>query len=202
MSSAWLEVWSGAGSELVALEGERLTVGRSASSDIAVQGDTAVSRLHAAFERYGSGWCVRDLGSANGTFVNGKRLTGEVHVDAGDEIRVGSTRMVFRARDTEPAAPTDKADGPPTLTKREHEVLVALCRPMLSGQAFPQPATVRDLAALFVVSEAAIKFHLGSLYNKFDLVDEGEARRVRLANEAVRRRAVTLSDLQDDTTTQ
>lgn len=197
MSAAWLEVWATGGSELVALDGERVTIGRSAASDVSLEGDKAVSRLHAAFQRYGAGWCVRDLGSANGTFLNGRRLTGESRVEAGDNIQVGSTRMVFRSRDAEPAMVTDKGDGPPSLTRREHEILVALCRPMLSGQAFPQPATVRELAARFVVSEAAVKFHLTSLYNKFDLVDEGEARRVRLANEAVRRRAVTLPDLQD-----
>ena len=75
------------------------------------------------------------------------------------------------------------------------EVLVALCRPMASGMAFAQPATVRQLAQEFVVSEAAIKAHLANLYDKFGIYEAGESRRVRLANEAIRRRAVSLADL-------
>lgn len=196
--TAWLELWTDHGNELVALEGDHLTVGRSPSSDIALTTDTKVSRLHAVLQQYGSGWSIRDVGSVNGTFVNGRRLVNEQRLSAGDEISLGSTRMVFRTRQTESAGPTDKTTGPPDLTKREREVLVALCRPMLANQAFPQPATVKELAEQFVVSEAAIKFHLSSLYNKFDLVDEGESRRLRLANEAVRRRAVTLADLKSE----
>ena len=194
---AWLELWADQGSELVALDGDRLTVGRSLSSDIALTTDTTVSRLHAVLQRYGHGWCIHDVGSANGTYVNGRRLAAEQRLSPGDQIQVGKTRMVFRSRDAENAGPTDMSEGPPMLTKREREILVALCRPLLGGEPFPQPGTVKDLAEQFVVSEAAIKFHLSSLYNKFGLVDEGDSRRVRLANEAVRRRAVTLTDLHD-----
>jgi DNA-binding NarL/FixJ family response regulator len=195
--AAWLEVWGVQGSELVALDGDRLTVGRSLSCEIALTTDTTVSRLHAVLQRYGHGWCIHDVGSANGTFLNGRRLATEQRLSAGDEIQIGKARMVFRTRDSDAAGPTDMTEGPPVLTKREQEILVALCRPLLGGQPFPQPGTVKELAEQFVVSEGAVKFHLSSLYNKFGLVDEGDSRRVRLANEAVRRRAVTLADLHD-----
>ena len=76
---------------------------------------------------------------------------------------------------------------------------MALCRPMASGAAFAQPATVHQLAEEFVVSEAAIKAHLTNLYDKFGIYEHGESRRVRLASEAVRRRAVTLGDLRSGT---
>ena len=66
---------------------------------------------------------------------------------------------------------------------------------MLDRAAFTQPATIRQLASELVVSEAAVKFHLANLYDKFDLRDTTASRRVQLANEALRRRAVSLADL-------
>ena len=74
-------------------------------------------------------------------------------------------------------------------------MLVALCRPLLTGDAFTEPASIRAIAAELVVSEAAVKQHLSRLYGKFDVDAEGERRRVRLANAAVARGAVKLGDL-------
>ncbi len=66
---------------------------------------------------------------------------------------------------------------------------------MISGKAFTQPAGIRQLARELVVSEAAVKFHLANLYDKFGVYDSDESRRVQLANEAIRRRAVNYADL-------
>ena len=74
--SSYVEVWGRGGRELRALDSERMTVGTLESNDVVVDGD-GVSRVHAAFERFGDTWCVRDLGSRNGTFVNGARIVGE-----------------------------------------------------------------------------------------------------------------------------
>ena len=84
---------------------------------------------------------------------------------------------------------------PPSLTPRERDVLVALCRPLLTGDAFTEPASIKTIAAELVVSEAAVKQHLVRLYGKFDLGTESERRRVQLANAAVSTGAVKLSDL-------
>jgi pSer/pThr/pTyr-binding forkhead associated (FHA) protein len=70
----YLEVWTAAGRALVALEADRLTLGADAANDLVLPADSTLSRLHAALERYGAGWCVRDLDSRNGTFVNGQRV--------------------------------------------------------------------------------------------------------------------------------
>ena len=96
-----------------------------------------VSRVHAAFERFGDAWCVRDLGSRNGTFVNGDRIIGERALHSGDEIVLGRLRLLFHAptRGKETAAIVP----PPPLTPRERDVLVALCRPLLAGDAFTEP---------------------------------------------------------------
>jgi DNA-binding CsgD family transcriptional regulator len=192
---AYLEVWGPAGAQLVPLAGERTTIGRTPSNDIVLGGDSTVSKLHAVVVRYGSELAVRDVGSSNGTFLNGGRVVSELRLRPGDEIRVGESRLVFRAHEDTDVTTTAAAEGPPRLTPREREVLVAMCRPMASGAAFAQPATVRQLAEEFVVSEAAIKAHLANLYDKFAIYEPGESRRVQLANEAIRRRAVSLADL-------
>jgi hypothetical protein len=83
---------------------------------------------------------------------------------------------------------------PPELTRRERDVLTALCRPALDGGVFAEPASVRQIATALVVTEAAIKQHLLHLYDKFGIAEIGERRRVRLAREAIRSGAVAFPD--------
>jgi pSer/pThr/pTyr-binding forkhead associated (FHA) protein len=170
-----------------------MTVGTLESNDVVADTD-GVSRVHAVFERFGDVWCVRDLGSRNGTFVNGGRIIGERVLHSGDEIVLGRLRLLFHgpAQGTETTAIAEA----PSLTPRERDVLLALCRPLLTGDAFTEPASIRAIAAELVVSEAAVKQHLSRLYFKFDVGTEGERRRVQLANAAVSTGAVRLSDLQ------
>jgi DNA-binding NarL/FixJ family response regulator len=136
---------------------------------------------------------VRDLGSRNGTFVNGGRIIGERALHSGDEIVLGRFRLLFHG----PAGGKETAAiaEPPPLTPREREVLRALCRPLLTGDAFTEPASIRAIAVELVVSEAAVKQHLSRLYDKFDVGAHGERRRVQLANAAVARGAVRFGDL-------
>ena len=194
--SSYVEVWGPSGRELRALDSERLTVGTLDSNELAVDGD-GVSRVHAVLERFGDTWTVRDLGSRNGTFVNGGRIIGEHALHPGDEILLGRLRLLFHgpARGAETAA----IASPPPLTPRERDVLLALCRPLLTGDAFTEPASTRAIAAELVVSEAAVKQHLSRLYDKFDLSTQDERRRVQLANAAVARGAVKLGDLRPTT---
>ena len=192
--AAYLEVWTAAGRELVALETGRLTLGSDPANDLALPGDPTLSRLHAALERYGAGWCVRDLDSRNGTFVNGQRVWRERPLRPGDELRVGATRLIYRS-DEPGGKSTQASEPPPELTRREREVLLVLCRTVLGGAAFTEPASIREIADALVVSEAAVKQHLAHLYDKFGIHGGGERRRVQLANEALRRGAVTIAEL-------
>ncbi|TMK60536.1 MAG: alpha/beta fold hydrolase [Actinobacteria bacterium] len=89
---------------------------------------------------------------------------------------------------------SDPDATPPDLTRRERDVLAALCRPALHGNVFEEPASVREIAAALVVTDAAVKQHLLHLYDKFGIAETGERRRVRLAREAIRRRAAVLTD--------
>jgi len=192
----YLEVWGDAGADIVGLTGDRMVIGRAATNDVALESDPTVSRVHAVLERNPAGWSIRDMGAANGTQVNGATVTAEQALHAGDEIRVGSTRIVYRAyvadRTEATAIATEK---PPSLTRREHDVLVALCRPVVGPGTFTQPATSSDIAEELVVSEATVKFHLANLYDKFGIDEPGPLRRARLAEAALVRGAVQRAEL-------
>ena len=57
--------------------------------------DTTVSRRHATITRKAGGFELADLGSTNGTFVNGRRLRNPIALKTGDEIKFGSARFAF-----------------------------------------------------------------------------------------------------------
>ncbi|MSO43699.1 MAG: FHA domain-containing protein [Thermoleophilia bacterium] len=67
-----------------------VTIGRSRTSRIPVT-DQFISHTHARVFRRGHFWFVEDLGSLNGTFVNGRRISGEQQLHLRDEIRAGET---------------------------------------------------------------------------------------------------------------
>lgn len=92
---AHLEVLGPEVSGRVALDGDRLTIGRDQSNDIVLPGDLAVSRRHAMLEKLAAGWSVSDLNSTNGTLVNGEWLNQPRPLYSGDEIEVGETRLVY-----------------------------------------------------------------------------------------------------------
>ena len=188
-----LELWTTSGRALLPLTSDRCTIGSSADNDLVVD-DGSVSRAHALFELLSGTWFVEDLGSRNGTYLNGQRISGRRVVRPGDEIRLGAVRAVLRGVVSTTAVATSVIDEPPALTRRERDVLVALCQPLLNGDLFTEPASTRMIAAGLVVSDAAVKQHLANLFEKFDIVD-GERRRVRLANAALSTGAVSLGDL-------
>ena len=70
------------------------SLGRDVNNSIVLDDDFA-SAAHAALTYRGRAWYVEDLGSTNGTFVNGIRLTRERRLVAGDIVRVGETDLRF-----------------------------------------------------------------------------------------------------------
>ena len=60
--------------------------------------DNTVSRRHCELIPVNGDWMVRDLGSANGTYINGGRVTNSAPLKIGDQLRVGRTLMVFGAQ--------------------------------------------------------------------------------------------------------
>jgi hypothetical protein len=169
------------------LTNEVTTVGRGAGVDIALD-DPSVSRLHAELVRRGPHVYVADLGlSANGTRVNGRPI-GRRILEDGDVLSFGAARGRVGGLAPSEAAADDTVElrrvAAPDLTRREVEVLAALCRPALRHEAFVAPATAKDVADELVVTEAAVKQHLLRLYQKFR-IPEGGNRRGRLANEVI-----------------
>ena len=191
-----IEVISGVRSWRLQLTADRSTVGKAGENDIALADDATASHLHAVLERFAAGWCVTDLGSSNGTWVNGERIWASRRLRHGDEIRIGQTRLLFHDPLTATAAPTETETAPPELTPRERDVLVALCRPLLARDMFTEPAPTRAIAEELVITQAAVKQHLANLYDKFGVPSGNDHRRARLANEALRRGAVSLSELE------
>lgn len=175
----------------VLLDRERVTVGR-VDADVALN-DGSVSRLHAVLERLSAGWVVHDLGSRNGTTINGARVTGAQVVRDGDVVCFGAVTVTFRCAQPSDVARTAPAPAAPRVTARERDLLVALCRPVLANGMLSDPASLRELAAELVVTESAVKKLLVRAYDKFELVD-GQRRRGYLAAEALRRGVVTTRD--------
>jgi FHA domain len=70
---------------------DEITIGRAATCTIGMPDDTFVSQLHARVFRDAGSTIIEDLGSTNGTYLNGKRLTGAERITKGDRVQVGST---------------------------------------------------------------------------------------------------------------
>jgi pSer/pThr/pTyr-binding forkhead associated (FHA) protein len=83
------------GGEELAVDARDLTIGRDAGNDVPLDGDDFASARHARIEPRRDGVWVEDLGSTNGTFVNGSRLTQPRRLAPGDVIRVGSTDLRY-----------------------------------------------------------------------------------------------------------
>jgi pSer/pThr/pTyr-binding forkhead associated (FHA) protein len=192
-----IEVISGVRSWRLELQADRSTVGKAAENDVPLADDATASHLHAVLERFQAGWCVSDLGSSNGTWVNGERIWASRRLRHGDEIRIGQTRLIFRDPLGGAGAPTEVEAKAPDLTTRERDVLLALCRPLLARDLFNEPASTRAIAEELVITQAAVKQHLANLYDKFGVAADDDHRRARLANEALRRGAVSLSELHE-----
>jgi pSer/pThr/pTyr-binding forkhead associated (FHA) protein len=165
------------------------SVGRRRSSDLVLDWDEQVSRLHAQFERVEEDWTVVDDGlSRNGTFVNGERLSGRRRLTDGDTLRFGATTVTFRSPRVEEQAGTATAGDIPTevdLSTTQRRVLVALCRPYKDGTAFASPATNQQIAEELFLSVDAVKTHLRVLFAKFDVAQLPQnQKRIRLVERA------------------
>jgi DNA-binding CsgD family transcriptional regulator len=162
-----LEGHSAQGKKIFPLSADRLTIGRAADAGVRLDGDPAVSRLHALCERLDGGWRVSDLGSRNGTYINKNRITGPVALRPGDEVQIGAWRLTYHD-DTADAEGTllddNHADASPLpaaapsveLSTREREVLALVAR----GE------TDEQIANSLFISVATVRSHLDRIRDK------------------------------------
>ena len=146
-------------------DGARLIVGRAPSSDIPII-DPTISRRHAELQSAESGFSIRDLGSSNGTFVNGTRIESGM-ANVGDLISFGKVGFRLQRIATE-ALPPEPISEPtpliPTIVRRrsvrDSNATIASVTPPLSATpiATPEPLSTADksqqkLATLLEVSK-------------------------------------------------
>jgi pSer/pThr/pTyr-binding forkhead associated (FHA) protein len=79
------------------LDAAQVTVGRGGNNDLALVDDEFASARHARIEPRRDGVYVEDVGSTNGTFVNGIRLARERRLAPGDVVRIGETELRFES---------------------------------------------------------------------------------------------------------
>jgi pSer/pThr/pTyr-binding forkhead associated (FHA) protein len=96
----------------IPLKKDKFLIGRAKECALRA-GSEAISRRHCAIARTNGRWTARDLGSRNGTFVNDQRITEEVSLAPGDELRVGPLK--FRVAPAVSATPAPKATSAPAV---------------------------------------------------------------------------------------
>jgi pSer/pThr/pTyr-binding forkhead associated (FHA) protein len=168
---------------------ERLTIGRSEASDVALTWDAEASRLHASLERLGDEWTLVDDGrSRNGSFVDGERVHGRRRLRDRDAIVIGRTAIVFRSPSERESLRTATSAQPtpvPHVSDAQRRVLTALCRP-LAQSSFGVPASNREIAEELVIGVETVKTHMSALFEAFGLTDLPQhQKRATLAHRAL-----------------
>jgi hypothetical protein len=175
------------------------TVGRRPPSDLLLDWDDQVSRLHARFEQVKDVWEVVDDGlSSNGTFVNGARVAGRCRLNDGDTLRFGATAVTFRTPGRGQSPAGDAAETPigVSLSTTQRRVLAALCRPYKGLSGFASPATDQQIAEELFLSVGAVRTHLRVLYAKLGVEELPHSNRpVRLVERAFSSGLISERDL-------
>jgi hypothetical protein len=117
------------------LEGDQLVIGRDVTSNIAIA-DAEVSRKHARLTFQGGKYVIEDLGSTNGTFVNGQRLSGPVVLKAGDLVALGEQIVLIYEGLASDAGATMMSRGGPV-----RPPATAVGSPAVSVPPAPPPAS-------------------------------------------------------------
>ena len=131
------------------LDRDRYSIGRGPMNDIDVF-DVKVSQRHCLLESRDGQLALVDLGSRNGTFVNDIRISGATVLKDADEVRIGSTKLIFCTEEVvmQPAAESAGLIQTVELIPSESQYL----RTTLSIDAASKPRIARDLNALLRLS--------------------------------------------------
>ncbi len=105
------------------LDGNAVSIGRASDCSIPIK-DRYLSRKHAEIIAVGASWVLKDLGSANGTYLNGSRVERDEALKPGDRIRLGDTEIVFEAteRNTDRFIAVAESKASATIAIPVHEI--------------------------------------------------------------------------------
>jgi adenylate cyclase len=124
----------------------RAVIGRGEGADVRLP-DREVSKVHAAIELRG-GWRIHDLGSSNGTFLNGRRVREHAPLHDGDEVRVGAIRLRFRTGAGASLAALASAPGGGSLTVVLGQPAIVAAAPVDPEARFRPAAEITDTISL------------------------------------------------------
>jgi signal transduction histidine kinase len=142
----------------------QVSVGRDSGNRIRLH-DTEVSRRHAEFRQTSDGYRVTDIGSANGTFVNGQSIK-DVLLRPGDQVQIGQTVLVYSAARNDGQPASDLADRISMIARTDLELSSAIIKTIDEGEgsrllARPQQAddpwlknALANLAVMYEASQA------------------------------------------------
>jgi len=124
------------------LDESPVTLGRGANCSIPVR-DRFLSRMHIEFLSKGGSWFVRDLGSANGSWLNGRRVEGAERLHVGDTLSLGETEIVVGGRRTDQVFALDDRRLTPGLSI---PIISSEADDGVSENAFDRAMTINELA--------------------------------------------------------
>lgn len=133
-----------------------MTIGRSVGTRIRVD-DTEASRTHARIHYDGTNFCITDLESANGSYVNGQRITERV-LCHGDSIRLGATLLTFQLTETEESAsPSEQVQIVDDDPSAQHSAIVQQVKADASASSAVWPVERIGLELLYQIAEELVR---------------------------------------------
>jgi len=117
------------------LEAPEIIIGRDASNGVAIN-DAEISRKHAKLSLHGSAYVIQDLGSTNGSFVNGQRITGTQVLNPGDTVSFGENIVLMYEAAQDPNATVISS-------AQAHKTVAPVRRPVPATAPAPAPTSVQ-----------------------------------------------------------
>src|SRR5690606_191636 len=128
--------------------------------------DRSISRRHAELTPDEGRWYIRDIGSSNGTFVNGREVSGRRRLEPGDQIRAGSSLFVFGVEHTRPRSPHLRVARPGEMDSYVESTSASNEDSMVLAVANPSEAAVMQLKIVYELTQL-----LGSVTGGQELFD-------------------------------
>ncbi|SDO88625.1 regulatory protein, luxR family [Nakamurella panacisegetis] len=150
-----LEVHDGSRRRTVSVMVDPVRIGRDETCEVQLPGDPTVSRLHAILRTQDGHWVVQDGGSRNGTYLNGRKVSGPAAIRSCDRLLIGDYVVVFQGDEDAPVQTIDAQGRDLTRTRletglsaRELDVLRLVCAGhgdlQVAGELFISVKTVHS----------------------------------------------------------